>query len=80
MHPYNGLKHTIWPLGTGKTFFWPAMRFEVCTPDIHQKDQCKSKCAKAAYKMLVKLSPGGVEGRAELEKVRMRFLKIFFTR
>ena len=49
------------------------MRFEVCTPDIHQKDQCKSKCAKAAYKMLVKLSPGGVEGRAEWEKVRMRF-------
>ena len=27
---------TFWPLGMGKQLFWPAMRFELCTPEIER--------------------------------------------
>ena len=27
-----GTNLSFWPLGVAKKYFWPAMRFELCTP------------------------------------------------
>ena len=31
-----GINKTFLPLGMGKNIFWPAMIFELCTPDLSQ--------------------------------------------
>ena len=34
-----GKNMTFWPLGMYKNFFWPAMRFELCTPGLNHNNR-----------------------------------------
>ncbi len=48
--PFECVKtYQLWPLDMSKKFFWPAMRFELCTPDIQYVVICVFLKQKGKY-------------------------------